>query len=764
MIGGKISHYEILKKIGEGGMGEVYLAEDVNLHRKVAIKVLAARYTSDADFKARFLREARATAALSHPNIVTIHEVDEEQAMYYIVMEYVDGESLKELIRREPLPVARVIEIARQIGDGLGAAHRAGVVHRDIKPGNILLNKAGQVKIVDFGLAKLQGATGLTRDGMSMGTPHYMSPEQIKGEATDHRSDIFAFGVVLSEMLTRQLPFKGETTPVVIYAIINKAPEPAIKHNPAVTKGLQKIINRALEKNPKARYQQMEDCVQDLMKEKHALLLAEQATKTMAIGESTVKKLRREKKWRPVLIAATALVLLALVIWFILDWRQGKSSLATLSITSAPVGAAVFLNGDSLGLTPLRAPVDKEGSISLRFRQRDYFPLDTTFAVKKGVTYNFTAALRPAARVAIMVDPSDSEVRIDGEIVEPSQLAALQLPVGEHSISLARMGYDSKQERFSLQQGDNPSRRYALAKQPGVEPPITALGVVQIDSQPPDAEVVLDGRRVGSTPYQGKNLKPGRYTILVSKDGFETYSGSIEIRPGQTTPLLVSLKAVISAGQISVTSDPEGATILLDGREAGTTPQELTNIPAGGHEIVLRKKGYKDYAASVTVAPQQTQNVVANLVRLMGRLQVLIKPYGTIYLDGSLQIRDTNVRFTKELPVGSYELKVTHPSYGVYFKILNIEANAPLDILVDFNRQLTLPVTSTDETGEKFVWGEIYVDGKAQGQTPRPLTLRLGQHTIEVRREGYTSLDKPMTINLEEDRGQPLKFRLKKKE
>jgi hypothetical protein len=372
--------------------------------------------------------------------------------------------------------------------------------------------------------------------------------------------------------------------------------------------------------------------------------------------------------------------------------------------------------------------------------------------------------LRPAARVAILVDPPDAEVRIDDEIVESSQLAALLLSVGEHNISLARMGYDDKQERFSLQKGDNAPRRYALSKQPGAEPPTTALGGVQIDSQPFRATVTLNGRNVGSTPYPGKNLKPGRYTLLVSKEGFETYSGSIEVRPGQTTPLTVSLKAVILGGQISVKSDPDGATILLDGREAGTTPQELANIPAGGHEIVLRKKGYKDYTASVTVEPQQTQTVTGNLVRLMGKLQVLVKPYGTIFLDGNLQIRDTNVRFTKELPVGSYELKATHPSYGVYAKTVNIETNALLEVPVDFNRQLTLPVTSTDETGEKFVWGNIYVDGVAQGETARTLTLRLGQHTIDVRREGYTSLDKPLTFNLEEDRKQPLKFRLKKKE
>ncbi len=764
MIGEKISHYQILKKIGEGGMGEVYLAEDVNLHRKVAIKVLATRYTNDPDFKARFLREARATAALSHPNIVTIYEVDEEQEMYYIVMEYIDGESLKDLIRREPLPMARVIEIARQIGEGLSAAHQAGVAHRDIKPGNILLNKAGQVKIVDFGLAKLQGATGLTRDGMSLGTPHYMSPEQVRGEATDYRADIFAFGVVLSEMLTRQLPFKGENTLAVMYAISYEAPEPAINYNLGVTKGLQKIIDRTLAKKPAARYQEMQDCVQDLMKEKQALAAEAQETKTtVPLSKSGAWILRREKKWRPAFIAA-GLVLLALAIWLIPDWRQGKSNLAALAITSAPDGAAVFLNGDSLGLTPLQKPVDTEGSISLRFSQRDYFPFDTSLAVKRGVTYNLFAALRPAARVAIVVNPPDAEVRVDGEIVESSQLAALLLPIGEHSISLARLGYDAKQERFSLQQGDNAQRRYTLSKQPGAEPPATAWGGVQIDSQPSGASVTLNGSNVGSTPYQGKNLRPGRYTLLMSKEGFETYSGNIEVRPGQTTPLTISLKAVILGGQISVKSIPDGATIWLDGRDAGTTPQELTNISAGGHEIVLRKKGYKDYVASVNVEPQKTQTVVGNLVRLTGKLQVFVKPYGTIYLDGSLQIKDTNVRFTKELPVESYELKVTHPSYGVYVKTLNIEPNATLDVPVDFNRQLMLTVTSTDETGQKFVWGEIYVDGEAKGQTPKPLTLRLGQHTIDVRREGYMSLDKPMTFNLEEDWEQPLRFRLKKKE
>lgn len=211
MIGKNISRYKILALLGRGGMGEVYLAEDTELGRKAALKFLPPEYGSDPELNARFKREARAAAALNHPNIITIYDVGEYQNRAWMAMEFVDGESLKDLIARQELSIAEVIDLAVQAGEGLGEAHRARIIHRDLKPANILLNQRGRVKIADFGLARQEDMTPFTVEGAVMGTPAYMSPEQIEGTRLDPRSDIFSFGVVIYELVTRRLPFKGET-------------------------------------------------------------------------------------------------------------------------------------------------------------------------------------------------------------------------------------------------------------------------------------------------------------------------------------------------------------------------------------------------------------------------------------------------------------------------------------------------------------------------------------------------------------------------
>ena len=216
MKGETILHYRILEKIGEGGMGEVYLARDTKLDRNVALKFLPKEFTKNKDARDRFKREAKAAAALNHVNIVTIYEVNEYEDQTYIAMEHVDGRTLKDMIsdpgsrRAVPLPIDTVLNIATQIASGLAAAHEKGIVHRDIKPQNILVDKNNHVKILDFGLAKLKGVSPLTRESSTLGTVNYMSPEQARGREVDQRSDIWSLGVVLYEMLTGELPFRGD--------------------------------------------------------------------------------------------------------------------------------------------------------------------------------------------------------------------------------------------------------------------------------------------------------------------------------------------------------------------------------------------------------------------------------------------------------------------------------------------------------------------------------------------------------------------------
>ena len=265
MIGKAISHYKIIEKLGEGGMGEVYLAEDLKLERKVAIKFLPQHLTSDKENVERFEREAKAAASLNHPNIVTIYEIAEENDQIFIVMEYVEGKTLRVLLNTSSeFPIPNSTNIISQLCTGLSEAHQAGIVHRDIKPENILIDKKGNVKILDFGLAKLKGVSNLTKDSSTLGTIRYMSPEQVRGEDIDHRSDIWSVGVILYELNTGQVPFSGDYDQAVLYSILNDKPDPIHAGKNRDKCQLDSIIHKTLAKESEKRYQNIGQLHQEL--------------------------------------------------------------------------------------------------------------------------------------------------------------------------------------------------------------------------------------------------------------------------------------------------------------------------------------------------------------------------------------------------------------------------------------------------------------------------------------------------------------------
>jgi serine/threonine protein kinase len=271
MIGTTISHYKILSKLGEGGMGVVYKAEDLKLHRFVALKFLPP-HVSDDEATQRFVNEAHAVSALDHPNICAIYEIDQTpEGQMFIVMPCYEGASLQSLVKGGRLHLSQAVDIASQVARGLAKAHEKGIVHRDVKPANILVTDDGIAKIVDFGLAKLATQARLTRAGTTVGTVMYMSPEQARGEETDERSDIWSLGVVLYEMLTGKPPFKGEHEQAIIYSILNTPPEPVSRLKPGVPKDLEQLLDKALAKNPTDRYQWMSDFAADLDRFKNTL-------------------------------------------------------------------------------------------------------------------------------------------------------------------------------------------------------------------------------------------------------------------------------------------------------------------------------------------------------------------------------------------------------------------------------------------------------------------------------------------------------------
>jgi serine/threonine protein kinase len=317
MIGKTISHYKILEKLGEGGMGVVYKAQDTKLDRIVALKFLPKHLLCDEESKQRFANEAKAASALDHPNIATIYEIDEVEDECFISMAYIEGQNLKQRIELTPLKIDEAIGIAIQVADGLQEAHQKGIIHRDIKSANIMLTPKGQAKIMDFGLAKLAGQTRLTKTGATMGTFAYMSPEQAKGDKADHRADIWSLGVVIYEMITGQLPFKSEYEQAIVYSILNEEPEPMTGLRTGVPMELEQIVAKSLEKKKDDRYQHIEEMLVDLRRlRRDTDKVLPKTPQKLQLPKDRERKKTQRKRLIYGTLAAVLIILAAISIFF----------------------------------------------------------------------------------------------------------------------------------------------------------------------------------------------------------------------------------------------------------------------------------------------------------------------------------------------------------------------------------------------------------------------------------------------------------------
>jgi serine/threonine protein kinase/dienelactone hydrolase len=412
--------YRIIEEIGRGGMGVVYKAEDLKLKRTVALKFLPPEMTRHPEAKERFIREAQAAAALDHPNICTVYEVEEVEDKTYIAMAYIEGQSLREMAK-QPMDAEEVLDMAMQVTEGLEEAHKKGIVHRDIKSANIMVDSRGQAKIMDFGLAKVSGDTLMTREGTAMGTLAFMSPEQTRGEIVDHRTDIWSLGVVLYEMLSGQLPFMAEHETSVMYAIVHEEPIPVQKYNPAIPVEMVKVINRCMQKKADSRYQSASEMLKAL-KEYHEVLKAPE------YGIKDFKSFLRVIRKPKVAIPSILIILVLAAVSYLYFNRQAKIRWAKYQAIPE--------------IERLAEQEEYTAAFKMALDAERYIPGDQRIAeLKNDVTNPATFRSDPPRADVYIKDYANLEDN-EWDYLGQSPLDGIRVPRGYNRWKITKQGYD----------------------------------------------------------------------------------------------------------------------------------------------------------------------------------------------------------------------------------------------------------------------------------------------------------------------------------
>jgi predicted Ser/Thr protein kinase len=658
-----VGRYEIIGELGRGAMGVVYKATDPTIGRTVALKTmrLDVHGLESGEIVRRFKNEARAAGLLNHPNIVTIYDAGEHEGIFYIAMEFMEGTTLQEVLdEKRILDADEVIQFSREICEGLDYAHAHGIVHRDVKPANIMITARGGVKIMDFGIAKAGGS--MTSTGQVLGTPNYMSPEQVKGRSLDGRSDFFSFGVILYEMLTGEKPFAGQNVTTIIYKIVNESPIAPRDLDPAIHPGLNAIVIKALAKSPDERYQSGTELVRDLESYK----LAGATLQATALLPQTAALHAPEKTVvLPMRVVAGSTVRVA----------EPETMLAR-----SPV--------------PLRQP-----AVAAHRSRRGGIIAALVALLVLGVAVSGYAWYRERVKMQQL----EAQVKTgEAQPAQPQVALPSPAPAASATPADAVIAPDTSTKPA---ESDKPAEEKSpfKPKKPAVAPP-APQSELTVTSQPVGSKVAVDGHSDPAwiTPFKAQHLTAGTHEVVFSKDGYIAQTRTVEVVSGKSASIAAELS---QAAKVVVGSNPSGASIWVDGKDSGTvTPSQLM-LEGGQHQIILKQAGYKDGFWAGGLTGGQTTNVSPVMLSLnqqaekgpsqnifnrflgsdaipdgKGLVHIRTVPEGaTIIIDGRVAPKKTNARWPAD--PGVYSIDLQMPGYKTIHRNIQVKQGkiTPLD-------------------------------------------------------------------------------------
>jgi serine/threonine-protein kinase len=623
----KAGRYEVVRELGRGSMGVVYEGFDPVIGRTVAIKTMLTEGLAPEEyreFRARFQREAQAAGVLSHPNIVNVFDYGEDNGILYLIMEYLQGTSLEKLVEgKKVLPIETIIPMCEQVCGALDHAHERGIVHRDIKPANIMILNNGMVKVTDFGIAKMV-SMGMTQAGLVLGTPNYMSPEQVKGRQVDGRSDIFSLGIILYDLVTGEKPFPGQNITTVIYKIINENPVPPRELDATIHPGLSYVICKALAKSPEERYQTGRELADDL---KNYRQLGGQAaapsSATMILNAPPVPgAVLEQRAAEPIVRHPTPPVVPVERTQIEPPQPAPPAPAPTQVVAPAPsyqkprTSPLVWVLLTLLGVAIL-------GIVGGYYYLQKVKSNQPAASLSSGPTTSVNTSQPSSPPGTPSTPPAEKPAASKGKTnaneaprTSPSP-ASGGTKAGANPVNAASGGESGAGSRPNAS-GGAPApaaagETAATTKPSGSGAPAAApkMGQLMVNSNVPGAKFTIDGNSdPGWVTPSTISQPPGSHRVVISKDGYGEYEQTVDLEAGRTATINAQLSQEV--GEIIVNTTPSGLEVIIDGKSLGPSPVHIA-VPPGTHKYTVKRPGWEPYEGTVNVRNGATMSVRVNM-------------------------------------------------------------------------------------------------------------------------------------------------------